>query len=743
MPHAIDNNGYSSITKILETLRFPCNKHTLDEAILQLCVCNPFIQDSKASKDVENLPDTQSHIHTKHIPNPQILHDLAEILAQRIFELLESGTICELEYIGIFWVLKHIDTPFVDTRFLVFLEQMQSLLFSDGLSELENILFLQVCSVAHIFVYGADSGMEFFIAHMCLLDMDLAQSEGIAEFCIKYFPLLGVDFDVCLRALMKALDSAMNLTPRRRRSLLNWQLHCLWNIQGYFNTTRWLELYPSYEAVFYALLDRVRDTFLHDKECALGYLDEALYMQFFIYHICGNSFHTQEQWQEFCEKIDRKAVAVYEIFAPYMRECVSITPHKHTKEIIGIIKDRIVGNSPYKVEFSLFQNLLRTQAFSSRFCIKIYNMAFIEKSADDENLRKELENLGIEICDVAKRENIKGFYNSHLNKALLLWEAIRADSVRYLISPNNGYGISDFLLSVRVAPIQMYYSHGNFVYDIPFLTQRLTHICNAQKRIQHCGFEFVGVPVKMDKRFYNPHIDSHIINALRLQYPSESKILGTIGRLVKIDSSQYLQSVLYIMRHYPQSIYLACGGGNESAIREKIIREGGLDLLDRFYFVGYVDSALYGHIIDIWLDSFPLEQGESRIEYVAKGGVALVLSRESKQERISRISRWVDQYAEILSEFLTLYNTPSANISQIQTIMLTSLADIKTLLCECMYVAFDIQEYEHKALELLQSQSIEAVRAHSLLEREILDFVREKIGTQSFLELLDSLSGKD
>ena len=168
-----------------------------------------------------------------------------------------------------------------------------------------------------------------------------------------------------------------------------------------------------------------------------------------------------------------------------------------------------------------------------------------------------------------------------------------------------------------------------------------------------------------------------------------------------------------------------------------------MDLLDRFYFVGYVDSALYGHIIDIWLDSFPLEQGESRIEYVAKGGVALVLSRESKQERISRISRWVDQYAKILSEFLTLYNTPSANISQIQTIVLTSLADIKTLLCECMYVAFDIQEYEHKALELLQSQSIEAVRAHSLLEREILDFVREKIGTQSFLELLDSLSGKD
>lgn len=50
--------------------------------------------------------------------------------------------------------------------------------------------------------------------------------------------------------------------------------------------------------------------------------------------------------------------------------------------------------------------------------------------------------------------------------------------------------------------------------------------------------------------------------------------------------------------------------------------------MQRFYFCGYVDSSIYGHLIDFWPDSFPMEQGESRIEYVAKGGLSLVLVKD-------------------------------------------------------------------------------------------------------------------
>ena len=123
------------------------------------------------------------------------------------------------------------------------------------------------------------------------------------------------------------------------------------------------------------------------------------------------------------------------------------------------------------------------------------------------------------------------------------------------------------------------------------------------------------------------------------------------------------------------------------------------------------------------------------IEYIAKGGVALVLSKESRQEREARISRWVAQYAELLTEFLALYND---SVPTSPTITLANLTDIQNVLCNCVYVVFDTQEYERRALELLQNPSLELVRAQSLLEREILDFVRERVGVQSFMELIES-----
>jgi hypothetical protein len=50
------------------------------------------------------------------------------------------------------------------------------------------------------------------------------------------------------------------------------------------------------------------------------------------------------------------------------------------------------------------------------------------------------------------------------------------------------------------------------------------------------------------------------------------------------------------------------------------------NIIDRVYFEGYVDAHIYGHIIDIFLDSFPLEHGNSKWEFAVKdGGKPMVL----------------------------------------------------------------------------------------------------------------------
>ena len=66
------------------------------------------------------------------------------------------------------------------------------------------------------------------------------------------------------------------------------------------------------------------------------------------------------------------------------------------------------------------------------------------------------------------------------------------------------------------------------------------------------------------------------------------------------------------------------------------------------------------------------------------------------------------------------------------------LTDVKNVLCECAYVVYDVQAYEQRALEILRGSSWEVLRAQSLLEREILDFVRERVGVQSFMEVIES-----
>ncbi len=48
-------------------------------------------------------------------------------------------------------------------------------------------------------------------------------------------------------------------------------------------------------------------------------------------------------------------------------------------------------------------------------------------------------------------------------------------------------------------------------------------------------------------------------------------------------------------------------------------------LADRVFFEGFVDPHVFGYAIDLYLDTFPLESGESLNEYITKGGVAISL----------------------------------------------------------------------------------------------------------------------
>lgn len=86
----------------------------------------------------------------------------------------------------------------------------------------------------------------------------------------------------------------------------------------------------------------------------------------------------------------------------------------------------------------------------------------------------------------------------------------------------------------------------------------------------------------------------------KLGLPEDAKIIGTIGRLVKVKGHQYLiQAFAKIHDQYPDVIVAIIGEGDERPYLEKLIRQLGLS--KKIYLLGSVEGAVkYVRAFDIW-----------------------------------------------------------------------------------------------------------------------------------------------
>ncbi|MGP1450202.1 MAG: hypothetical protein ACTTJS_03630 [Wolinella sp.] len=526
---------------------------------------------------------------------------LARLIRARSLELIFSrGDIAPREYLylyGLFGSVELDDEPKFDS----YISLADANVSNSALGTFEKLLLIELKSISLLFKGDAKGALENLIQNCVLLNLHDATQVDMHEFLKGFCEFFEIPLEIILGIITRnlELDSYLAHDKMARRSIFNWSLHIFWNIPRYFNTPDWMELYPLWRAIFYSHLER-------------GEIDEAMYLQFYIYHNMGNHFKSQDEWADFNREITAYAAPYYKNLVATLPECKK-SMREDGKRVIGFLRDRAVENSPYKVEWSLLKSLMASEEFTKKYEVKLYLMGYVEKSDDDKATLESYENIGVEVVDVVSEIiSSSGFYHSHLDKALALRERILSDGVDILISPNNGYDISDFLLVSRVAPQQIFWSHGNVVYDIEGIDKRISHCAGDDGK-----YKFKRFSVLMDiERFYNPPIPQEVIDFERAKYPKDVLILGTIGRLMKVDSDEYLKTIAAILRENPNTIYIAAGTGNFKSLQEKV---DALGISDRFFMPGFVSSHVYGHIIDIWCDTFPLTQGESISEYRAKG----------------------------------------------------------------------------------------------------------------------------
>lgn len=497
----------------------------------------------------------------------------------------------------------HVESPFFKSVKTYFLNEYQHLLDN----QTEKYIYNGLIFLADLFVTGYSSALQAYIERTIVFDTRKAdiQNEWVRSF--EYFlhetppPL-----DTIQRSILTLLDKDVffALPAPSQRAIFYWWLHVVWTHPLYINHPSWGQYFNS--------LAILSDGALEKNDMAT-----QMYIHFFAYQILGNLFQSQEEFEQFNQVFNTPQARYFS-----QLQVDAFSPASHQKKKIVFVKDRIVENSPYKVECSLFTALMQDENFTQNYELYVLSMGYIDKAHDQPHEIERLKQLGIRVVSPGQEVHRMDEYYDHLTKALLIRAWFLENQIDIMVGCVNGYDIMNFLFATRTAPLQMYWSHGDFHYNVVGIDRRISHF------IRPNPFNYQKFDVTILEAFLKPDEEKHRQEAamIRQQWPDDFVILGSIGRLVKMDNDAYMSTLAEIMNQHKNTLYLACGTGNEESIKQKIVKYKIPQ--ERFFFTGFINPHVYGYVIDIYLNTFPETGGESVNEFLSKGDNKYVVSLE-------------------------------------------------------------------------------------------------------------------
>ncbi|XPV68860.1 MAG: hypothetical protein ACNI25_16365 [Halarcobacter sp.] len=385
----------------------------------------------------------------------------------------------------------------------------------------------------------------------------------------------------------------------------NMQIDCLykaWNLS--------LQVYHDNEASQFAY-----NELKHLFQNALNYqkTEVAFWLYYTPLHYFNSGTHANkhEANQRFQDEIEKP---LEKYIKNHIIPKYKITPNKKkvkdsSKKKVAFVMQRIIRHSTVKVLYYLMESIMKKQHENYEFVL--YDLAFPESGGSDVVFIKEFEKLGLRYVNLHEKifNNTSETY-SLLEKCIKSREILIEDDIDIFIGLHTRVEYM-FLYLTRTASEQIYWYHGsNVEYDVEGIDKRITHSSIPEKSNFEMKKFFISKEYNDEEKMEFEKEEKKI----RSTYPEDFVILGSIGRLIKIDNDDYLATVCEILKQNPNTIYLACGDGDKSNIITFIKKN---DLEDRFYFPGFVNSKIYGRVIDIYLNTFPDPGGESVNEFVS------------------------------------------------------------------------------------------------------------------------------
>jgi hypothetical protein len=284
---------------------------------------------------------------------------------------------------------------------------------------------------------------------------------------------------------------------------------------------------------------------------------------------------------------------------------------------VAFLLERNIMHSMNQVMYSFFKQLQKNKNKLKDYKIYIFSLEYFELGGGLEKYAKMFQKLGFKYYNLHQELNCKQnpFYNQ-IEKVIKIRQFIIDKKIDILINSGFIHPTFSFLFTTRTAPMQIYWSHGNCEYDIKGIDKRVSHF------LQTCeDKKFNIIQVKTYKKFLIGSKKDQK-SAIRIKqiylnhFGQDTIILGSIGRLIKIDNDEYIKTIAKIMKKNPNTIYLACGSGEQESIKQKLKKYNISE--NRFIFTGEINPHTYGWVIDFYLAPIDASAGQALDEYRKK-----------------------------------------------------------------------------------------------------------------------------
>jgi hypothetical protein len=192
---------------------------------------------------------------------------------------------------------------------------------------------------------------------------------------------------------------------------------------------------------------------------------------------------------------------------------------------------------------------------------------------------------------------------------------LRDDPVSVLISDLN-FCLPTAVFARRMAPVQIFLQGGMPAWPTPGLDAVYNSFGSDPVVAGWGDAKVMPFAAPWDLASLNPPVRPEEVAAERLSLPSDTLLIGTYGRLMKV-TDPFLRAVERILLACPESTFVVGGSGDSEAVRVFIANSPVGHRMQ--VEARYVPGHSWGRILDLFLDTWPLTGGESVRETLAKG----------------------------------------------------------------------------------------------------------------------------